>query len=164
MVGLLVKYIKCEVEEEKKSAFSKAQEEWDRLAEVEGFLGQFGGWSGSGEAVILGSWESREAYQYFMEHVHDTIFLENNQGKTYWSITVTLYEGEVYKQGWIDNIGSAGRLYVSETANEESAVTFLNEKLESLSIAFSEMDGASVIDLEPKWNVMKKERIKHGNS
>ncbi|MFE7064712.1 YdbC family protein [Sutcliffiella sp. NPDC057660] len=107
MEGLLVKYIKCEVEEEKKSAFSKAQEEWDHLAEVEGFLGQFGGWSGSGEAVIFGFWESREAYQYFMEHVHDTIFLENKQGKTYRSITVTLYEGEVYKQGWIDNIGSA---------------------------------------------------------
>ncbi|MFE7064713.1 hypothetical protein ACFVAD_21515 [Sutcliffiella sp. NPDC057660] len=45
---------------------------------------------------------------------------------------------------------------MSDTANEESAVTFFNEKRESLSIAFSEMDGASVIDLEPKWNVMKK--------
>lgn len=156
MEGLLVKYIRCEVEEGKRTAFSKAQGEWDRLSEVDCFLGQFGGWSGSGEAVILGFWESRQAYQHFMEHVHDTIFLENNQGKTYHSITVTLYEGEVFKQGWVENIESAGRLYVSETANEESAVTFLNEKLESLSIAFSEMKGASVIDLEPKWNVMKK--------
>lgn len=156
MVGLLVKYIRCEVEEEKRAAFSKAQGEWDRLSEVDGFLGQFGGWSGSGEAVILAFWDSRQAYQYFMEHVHDTIFLENNQGKTYRSITVKLYEGEVFKQGWLENIESAGRLYVSETANEESAVTFLNEKRESLSAAFSEMRGASVIDLEPKWNVMKK--------
>lgn len=156
MVGLLVKYIRCEVEEEKRAAFSKAQEEWNRLSEVDGFLGQLGGWSESGEAVILGFWESRQAYQHFMEHVHDTIFLENNQGKTYRSIAVTMYEGEVFKQGWLEYIESGGRLYVSETANEESAVTFLNEKRESLNVAFSEMEGASVIELEPKWNVMKK--------
>jgi hypothetical protein len=155
VVGLLIKYIKCEVEEAKKAAFSKAQEEWVPLSEVGGFLGQFGGWSRNGEAVILGFWESRQAYQHFMEQIHDTIFLENNQGKTYRSITVTLYEGE-FKQDWIDNIGSAGRVYVSETANEESAVIFLNEKRESLSVAFSDMEGARIIDLKPKWNVMKK--------
>ncbi|WP_417898155.1 YdbC family protein [Bacillus haimaensis] len=156
MIGVLVKYIWCEVEEEKRSAFSKAQEEWDHLAEVEGFLGQFGGWGESGEAVILGFWESRQAYQHFMEYVHDTIFLENNQGKTYRSITVTLYEGEVFKQEWLENSESGGRLYLSGKPNEESAVTFLSEMRESLSVAFSEMEGASVIDLEPKWNVMKK--------
>jgi hypothetical protein len=155
VVGLLFKYIRCQVEEEKRTAFSKAQEEWDRLSEVDGFLGQFGGWSGSGEAIILAFWESSKAYQHFMEHIHDTIFLENNQWKTYRSITVTLYEGE-FKQGWIDNFESAGRLYMSENANEESAVTFLNEKRESLSVAFSEMEDASLIDLEPKWNIMKR--------
>jgi len=156
VVGLLFKYIRCEVEEEKRAAFSKVQEEWNRLSEVDGFLGQLGGWSESGEAVILGFWESRQAYQHFMEHVHDTIFLENNQGKTYRSIAVTMYEGEVYKQGWLEYIESAGRLYVSEKANEEFAEIFLNENRESLSITLSEMEDASVIDLEPKWNVMKK--------
>lgn len=130
---MLVKYIRCQVEEEQKSAFSKAQEQWGRLSEVDGFLGQYGGWSGSGDAVILGFWESRHAYQNFMEHIHDIIFLENKQGATYRSISVRLYEGEVFKQGWIDNISSAGRLYVGETGNEESAVTFFNEKEESLN-------------------------------
>ncbi|MGM0837217.1 MAG: YdbC family protein [Bacillota bacterium] len=154
---MLIKYIKCQVEEESRAEFSKAQEKWSDLAYVEGFIGQLGGWCENGEAVILGFWESSGAYQHFMEHIHDTIFLENNQGNTYRSITVTLYEGALGKRGWLDRAGSAGRLYVSETGQGD-ATTFFNGKGEYLRVSFSQIKDASLIELDPKWNV-KKERM-----
>ncbi|MBM7621933.1 hypothetical protein JOC95_003841 [Bacillus tianshenii] len=160
---MLIKYIKCQVKEERRVDFSRAQEQWSPLADMEGFLGQLGGWSEKGEAVILGFWESSQSYQHFMEHIHDTIFLENNQGKTYRSISVTLYEGEHGKCGWLDRAASTDRLFLSESGQGDVA-TFFNAKGEFLQVSFSEKKDASFIELEPTWKVMKKERMNVDNT
>jgi hypothetical protein len=41
----ILKWIRCEAEEEKKSSFSAAQETWCDLKRCPGFLGQIGGWN-----------------------------------------------------------------------------------------------------------------------
>ena len=62
------------------------------------FLGQVGGWSIKNEftACIFSFWENKDAYAFFMDNVHDDIFLNTNQSSTYISIEVELFE-EVFK-------------------------------------------------------------------
>lgn len=91
---MLIKSIRCQVADEKKESFSRGQTEWQLLSHVDGFLGQVGGWceQDPNMAWIVAFWESRTAYQHFMKEVHDKIFLESGQGKTYSSIQVDLFE------------------------------------------------------------------------
>lgn len=89
---MLLKWIVCRVTNEKKIAFSLAQEQWSFLKGAPGFIAQIGGWNliDQNEACIFGLWENTEAYQYFMDHIHDQIFLHNLQDKTYESISVII--------------------------------------------------------------------------
>ncbi|PWK15850.1 YdbC family protein [Tumebacillus permanentifrigoris] len=91
---MLCKWILCRVPTEGRAAFSKAQENWQALQGVDGFGGQWGGWNADDvqEACILGLWRDLAAYQQFMANVHDTIFEKSDQGRTYDTISVTLYE------------------------------------------------------------------------
>jgi heme-degrading monooxygenase HmoA len=90
---LLVKWIKCKVNVEKKTAFSTAQEQWKLVKGTKGFLGQIGGWNSLDplESCILSIWESEESYKEFMTHVHDQIFQNSQQQGTYEQISVSLY-------------------------------------------------------------------------
>lgn len=93
---MLVKWITCEVDESKISLFSTAQEKWGRLREVDGFLGQIGGWGlhRPNKACILACWSDYPSYKQFMEKHHDEIFENSNQKNTYKTISVALYEKE----------------------------------------------------------------------
>ncbi|MBP3038613.1 YdbC family protein [Bacillaceae bacterium Marseille-Q3522] len=91
---MLLKWIKCKVEDNNKQSFSEAQEKWRELHKINGFLGQIGGWDlrKPFEAGILAFWENRDSYQHFMEHHHDYIFHRSNQRSSYLNINVQLYE------------------------------------------------------------------------
>ncbi|CAM4247687.1 antibiotic biosynthesis monooxygenase [Bacillus manliponensis] len=88
---MLIKTIICEVEQEHQSAFSTAQEEWNTLRHVEGFHGQVGGWDGN-EACIFSVWEHMNAYQNFMNNIHDAVLERGQQQLTYTSCKTTLYQ------------------------------------------------------------------------
>lgn len=89
---MLLKWIRCEVDEEKRATFSAAQEKWRDLKGCSGFLGQIGGWNVAKpqEACILAFWENLDFYQSFMSEKHDEIFERSRQKGTYHSISVDI--------------------------------------------------------------------------
>ncbi|MEP9407761.1 YdbC family protein [Peribacillus frigoritolerans] len=98
---MLMKWIKCQVKEENKRSFSKAQEGWGQLRHCAGFIGQIGGWNRNEpcEAGILSVWKDLHCHQRFMQHQHDEIFAKSDQGSTYTNISVDIFES-------ISNIGT----------------------------------------------------------
>ncbi len=98
---MLMKWIKCQVNEENKRSFSKAQEGWGQLRHCAGFIGQIGGWNRNEpcEAGILSVWKDLLCYRHFMQHQHDEIFAKSDQGSTYTNISVDIFES-------ISNIGT----------------------------------------------------------
>ncbi|OEH91998.1 DUF4937 domain-containing protein [Bacillus solimangrovi] len=91
---MFVKEIKCEVKEENREAFHTAQLVWGKLSSAEGFVKQFGGWSGH-DAFIVGVWEDKASYDQFMQIIHDEIFEANEQAQTFERISVNLSETEI---------------------------------------------------------------------
>jgi hypothetical protein len=91
---MLVKYIRCGVDSDFRENFSLAQMGWAPLKEVPGFIRQFGGWSKTegAAAILFGLWESRAAYQYFMDHLHDRLIADSSQEQYFHSIYVEIYE------------------------------------------------------------------------
>lgn len=91
---MYVKWIKCEVEEHSKAAFSNAQAKWEKLKKLDGFLGQIGGWDqqNPNEAGILAFWKDQHAYDSFMKYSHDEIYEKSGQIGTYKSISINFYE------------------------------------------------------------------------
>lgn len=91
---MLIKWIKCQVNNSDKISFSKAQEAWRKIKNAEGFLGQLGGWDqhNQNEACILSFWKDSRAYKNFMDHIHDGIFENSNQRNTYVNISVQIYK------------------------------------------------------------------------
>ncbi|MBT2665662.1 YdbC family protein [Bacillus sp. ISL-4] len=98
-----MKWIKCQVNEENKRSFSKAQEGWGELRQCSGFMGQIGGWNRNEpyEAGILSVWEDLYSYHSFMQHQHDEIIGKSDQGSTYTSISVDIYE-KMFNKGTKD--------------------------------------------------------------
>lgn len=94
---MIVKWIVCMVPTGERAAFSKAQSEWSKLASVDGCGGQVGGWNlrDPHQACILGLWRDEDAYRRFMAEEHDRIFQGNEQGRTYSSIAVALFESVI---------------------------------------------------------------------
>ncbi|WP_250211809.1 DUF4937 domain-containing protein [Peribacillus simplex] len=81
--------------------FSKLQAQWQPVNTTNGFLGQVGGWSIKNEftACVFSFWENKDVYDYFMNNVHDGIFLNTNQSSTYSSIDVEIFEEVFNIQG-----------------------------------------------------------------
>jgi hypothetical protein len=94
VIFVLVKWMVCKVLPHERVKFSLAQEEWIALKEVNGFIGQIGGWDliEKNCACILALWEDMDTYNHIMKQAHDEIFLKFKQNKYYESISVTLYE------------------------------------------------------------------------
>ncbi|USN48514.1 MAG: YdbC family protein [Pseudobdellovibrionaceae bacterium] len=103
---MLIKWIVCKVIPEHRTSFSKAQEAWQELSDVDGFIAQFGGWDlkNSGDACILGLWKDKESYDQFMNHVHDNVFETNSQENTYESISVGLFDTVLDMPGLHSNL------------------------------------------------------------
>ena len=98
---MFIKWIICEVEDDQKQAFSKAQEKWGEMAASKGFLCQKGGWDVDNPnlACIIAVWESKADLDLFMTSLHDEIFYENKQEKTYKSINISHFNVEFEMQG-----------------------------------------------------------------
>ncbi|MDR0271388.1 YdbC family protein [Paenibacillus sp.] len=93
---MIIKKIMCKVREDQKENFSECQGQWQSINNIEGFLGQIGGWNHKEPltACIFSFWESQMAYQLFMDEAHDQVFLKSGQENTYTSIHVELLQGE----------------------------------------------------------------------
>lgn len=103
---MIVKRISCQVKENQADAFSKYQEQWQPLNQITGFLGQVGGWSIKNQftACIVSFWQSKDDYDYFMDYVHDDIFLNMDQSNTYTAIDVELFNTVFEIPGVEENI------------------------------------------------------------
>ncbi|EIJ82078.1 hypothetical protein PB1_04040 [Bacillus methanolicus PB1] len=60
---MLIKWIMCNVPENKKEMFSQAQEQWAVLKSLDGFLGRVGGWDTNNTLKAGISWR-RSMYIY----------------------------------------------------------------------------------------------------
>ncbi|MBP2001974.1 heme-degrading monooxygenase HmoA [Paenibacillus shirakamiensis] len=91
---MIIKWITCHVEEQNRSAFAYAQEQWNGLETSEGFHWQIGGWDlkHPSEAAILSCWDNINVYRTFMQHQHDAMFLQTNQRDTYERIQISIFE------------------------------------------------------------------------
>jgi len=79
---MLLKLYTCSVPPDAQTQFDSGQEAWGRLNELDGFLGQTGGWCSTcpeDRPVIVGLWRDRESYDVFRNEVHDEIFEANGQ-------------------------------------------------------------------------------------
>jgi hypothetical protein len=94
---MLIKWIQCQVKENSRDAFSKGQQEWKPLTNVEGFIAQFGGWNitNPNEACILALWKNEETYKSFMKNHHDSIYEQTKQQGTYDHIKVQLFQSKL---------------------------------------------------------------------
>lgn len=87
---MLIKWVRCEVVD--RAAFDLGQRGWGSLAELPGFLGQCGGWSGPGVAHVLAFWRSAEDHAAFLGGPHDE--LAETQRGSYGRIDVRLFDQE----------------------------------------------------------------------
>ncbi|MBA2872925.1 hypothetical protein HNQ85_003240 [Anoxybacillus calidus] len=123
---MLLKWIRCEVDEEKKAAFSTAQEKWRDLKGYPGFLGQIGGWNVAKlqEACILAFWENHDSYRSFMSDKHDEIFERSRQKGTYYKISVDIVEvkqpTEWYHISMTEVLQKSKMLYVSRLKEKQT--------------------------------------------
>lgn len=93
---MLVKWILCQVDAARRPAFDVAQAAWFPIQEVDGFLGQCGGWQSLEDsspcACILGLWSSAEHHADFLrDGPHDTLLASSGQSKTMRSWRTTLF-------------------------------------------------------------------------
>ncbi|MFE8702993.1 DUF4937 domain-containing protein [Cytobacillus sp. FJAT-54145] len=91
---MLIKRITCTVDKSQKEHFHKAQIDWGKLSAVPGFVCQIGGWKVD-KAHIIALWENKDAYRHFMDAIHDEIFHDSKQEKTYRSIEVSILDEEL---------------------------------------------------------------------
>ncbi|MFD2444730.1 DUF4937 domain-containing protein [Bacillus sp. CGMCC 1.16607] len=91
---MIIKWIKVEVPIDKKIPFSQAQEFWNELKSMEGFLGQAGGWNQNKEteACIVAFWKDYNSYKVFMNDYHDDIYERSKQRGTFDRITTSVYQ------------------------------------------------------------------------
>ncbi|MBM7836947.1 heme-degrading monooxygenase HmoA [Alkalihalobacillus xiaoxiensis] len=89
---MIIKQIACDVMEAKKELFSSGQRKWNALEQVDGFIGQFGGWSDKEKnlAHLFSFWENEAAYQSFMKSEHDRIADFAKQSESITAIDVTI--------------------------------------------------------------------------
>jgi hypothetical protein len=165
---MLLKWIICDTDADKKTSFSLAQEEWKTLKRVEGFIAQTGGWCVSEEpkAGILAFWNSETDYQHFMKNRHDKIYEKSNQQQTYTNISVHLYGSidHVTKEELSAILTMSERLYVTAFSGLHRNLGYGNHlkfknltSNHSLVISHHEIDNHTdsvLIQLEPKWTIL----------
>lgn len=156
---MILKWIVCTVQEKKKEKFSDAQEKWSVLEHAKGFQWQIGGWSAAGEACILACWENQKSYDIFMETIHDRIYLQTNQGKTYDDISVALYDAITLPNNIISLFQTEKGLYVKESSFPPTTLSYLllgHHNSQYLIVSDKEISDGRKIVLKPNWCVYKK--------
>ncbi len=96
MKPMYIKWIVCDVKENFRDEFSLAQEKWKAIKNINGFKGQAGGWNleKTSEACIISFWKDKKSLTYFMEYIHDDIFHDNKQDKTFQSIRIKYFDSK----------------------------------------------------------------------
>ncbi|GMN99370.1 YdbC family protein [Parageobacillus thermoglucosidasius] len=141
---MLLKWIRCEVDEEKKAAFSAAQETWRDLQGYPGFLGQIGGWNAAKpqEAWILAFWENLDFYQSFMSDKHDEILERSKQTGTYQNISVDIVEvkqpAEWYHMNMIEALQNSKMLCVNRLKEKQTLSDRLKQDKHIVAMFLSE--------------------------
>ncbi|MDX8361785.1 YdbC family protein [Cytobacillus sp. IB215316] len=94
---MLIKWIVCNVPLHKRRQFSIAQEHWRSLQNIDGFLGQIGGWdiNTPTKACIIAFWKDHSSYKLFMKNKHDEIIEGNDQMNEYDSTKVEIFENNL---------------------------------------------------------------------
>ena len=116
---MILKWICCTVTKDKRSAFSRAQEAWSKIAAIRGFMAQAGGWDSHNlqRATVLGLWEDRSFYKAFMSKHHDRIHGGSRQDQTYTKCEVrifdTLFEIPGSKEDFVEALQAASILRVA---------------------------------------------------
>jgi len=90
---MFIKWIKCRVQASNRARFSAAQEKWNELESILGFLMQAGGWNeaDANEACILAVWENKQAYDHFMREAHDAIYERSKQKGTFKELSISAF-------------------------------------------------------------------------
>ena len=90
-----LKWIRCEVEEDRRADFHRGQCAWSALAPTAGFVAQVGGWDRrkEGTAGILALWRDEQALADFMVEggVHDRIYADSGQAGSFRASQVAAY-------------------------------------------------------------------------
>lgn len=106
---MILKYIQCQVALERRGRFSHGQLRWDALRAVDGFIGQLGGWNTTdvSQAVILGFWQGADAYENFMQNIHNDIYKDSDQHSTIQASTLSLWCEPMTIPGSLPSIAAA---------------------------------------------------------
>lgn len=134
---MLIKWVRCQVLDP--VAFDRGQRGWGPLAEVPGFLGQCGGWSGPGVAHVLAFWRSAEDHAAFLAGPHDE--LAETQRDSYGRIDVRLFDQ-------VSDGPGDGAVVMIEPGKDFLALSWWLSPPDDLGGA-----GAEIVALEPGWAV-----------
>ena len=106
---MYIKWIVCDVKEDKKQEFTIAQNKWVKTADADGFIAQAGGWNlkNNSEACIISFWDNKASLENFMNDFHDTIFDKNKQADTYNSIDISHFIDSLSFEGRSDSLTNA---------------------------------------------------------
>ena len=106
---MIVKWITCEVPDEKREQFSAAQEKWTKLKEAPGFIGQVGGWDSiyPEKAYIIAFWEDEHSITEFMNELHDSLIAESGQNNTYEKLKTNYFNSQTLLEGEAESITDA---------------------------------------------------------
>lgn len=98
---MYIKWIVCCIKKNFEKEFSLAQEKWIKMQETSGLIGQIGGWDlkDKNTACVISFWEDQKSLEYFMQNIHDKIFLENKQVECYDSIEVGYFNSILSMEG-----------------------------------------------------------------
>lgn len=98
---MYIKWIVCCIKKNFEKEFSLAQEKWIKMQETSGLIGQIGGWDlkDKNTACVISFWEDQKSLEYFMQNIHDKIFLENKQVEYYDSIEVGYFNSILSMEG-----------------------------------------------------------------
>lgn len=106
---MIFKWIHCKVHENRKEAFSTAQEQWKDTSTAPGFIGQFGGWdlNNKESACIVSLWKDDKSFKNFMDNIHDNITDANNQLETYYEIDIKFMDPQLDISGKYEKLYQA---------------------------------------------------------
>jgi len=135
---MYIKWIVCDVDKEKKKEFSYAQQLWEKIKSTPGFVAQMGGWNSkiSSQACIISIWKNKSASDFFMENIHDNLFEESNQKKTYNLVEIDYFNTVIDISGdeskLIKSLGGAKILRIADCEVKQDSLSHFEEVQKSV--------------------------------
>ena len=152
---LLLKWIVCDVPQEQRHAFASAQQHWRAVAALQGFRGQFGGWSSQfgGRACIASLWHDQSALDVFMANAHDAIVARSKQYETYQSIRTLVVPCVQLATGRRQTIAEA-MVNLTELRVTKGWIDMLYGSTLLMRLYFpTQALDDDLVGIEPDWNV-----------